>query len=252
MPEMAQMSGAGARVRIEGLGHEFSGAAGGPVLKGIDLTIEPGANISIVGPSGCGKTTLLNAVAGLIEPTAGRVERSNARIGLVPQRPGLLGWRTLRQNVALPLELSGAADAAARVDAAIELVGMSRMADRYPHELSGGMQSRAAIARAIVSDPQLILLDEPFGALDELTGHELMIALSAVLARGSATVLMITHSLAHAVFLADRVLVMAPGPGRVASTLDVDAPQPRTREFFDSDVFNRAVSDVRARLWEAK
>jgi NitT/TauT family transport system ATP-binding protein len=213
----------------------------GPVeaLRDIGFTVARGELVALVGPSGCGKSTLLRVVAGLRAPTAGAVAvdgrpvtRPIPAVGMVFQAPVLLKWRTVRDNVLLPAELSGRSPAAyfERADALLELVGLMGFGARYPRELSGGMQQRAAICRALLLDPPLLLMDEPFGALDAMTRDDMNLELLRVWGESMAarkTVLFVTHSIPEAVFLADRVVVMSPRPGRVARIVDVPLPRPR-------------------------
>ena len=214
----------------------------GPVEALCDITLEVGRGqlVALVGPSGCGKSTLLRVVAGLRRPTTGRVvvdgrpvTRPIPAVGMVFQAPVLLKWRTVRDNVLLAAELSGLAPAAhrARADALLRLVGLGDFADRTPRELSGGMQQRVSLCRALLLDPPLLLMDEPFGALDAMTRDELNLELLRVWGEGSGerkTIVFVTHSIAEAVFLADRVVVMTPRPGRVARIVDVSLARPRT------------------------
>ncbi len=242
-----------ASIRLRAVGHRYAqkGAAPAPVLSNITLDIKPGSIVSIVGPSGCGKSTLMSIIAGLIPPSEGELQRKPLRTGLVQQRPGLLAWRNLRENIRLPLELEPSTGEPDPVPELLELTGLSALADRYPHQLSGGMQSRVAMARSLVNRPELLLLDEPFGALDELTGQELIGGLSALLARSKPTVLMITHSLSHAVFLGDEVVVLAASPGRIVGVVSVAAPHPRDRTFLNSETYVNALTKVRETLWGA-
>ena len=210
---------------------------GQPALEGVTATLAAGEVTVLVGPSGCGKTTLLRILGGLDTPTAGelRVSEGDARaagaadaarapgtrpaIGFAFQEPRLLPWRSVRTNVALPLELAGVPRAArlARADRMIAMVGLAAAARKVPHQLSGGMRMRAAIARALVTNPRALLLDEPFGALDEITRSTLDDLLLALRAELGMTVVMVTHSIVEAAYVGDRVLVMAPGPGRVVA-----------------------------------
>ena len=218
--------------------------AGGPVqaLADISLAVGGGELVALVGPSGCGKSTLLRIVAGLRVPTSGSVAvgacpvtRPIADVGMVFQLPVLLKWRTILDNVLLPTELSGRVPRhyRARAKELLRLVGLGDFADKYPRELSGGMQQRASICRALLLDPPLLLMDEPFGALDAMTRDEMNLELLRVWGetgtdRGKRkTILFVTHSIPEAVFLADRVVVMTPRPGRVASMVDVPLPRPR-------------------------
>jgi NitT/TauT family transport system ATP-binding protein len=217
-------------------------AESGPVEALCDIALEVGRGelVALVGPSGCGKSTLLRIVAGLRRPTTGRVvvagrpvSRPIPAVGMVFQAPVLLKWRTVRDNVLLAAELSGLPVAAhrARADALLGLVGLGDFVDKTPRELSGGMQQRVSLCRALLLDPPLLLMDEPFGALDAMTRDELNLELLRVWGEGSRerkTIVFVTHSIAEAVFLADRVVVMTPRPGRVARIVDVPLARPRT------------------------
>ena len=195
-------------------------------LTGIDLAVSAGEFISLIGPSGCGKSTLMRLIADLDQPTAGTVtvfgkSAKQARLdqdyGIAFQQAGLLPWRTVAANVGLPLELHGASnrDRTARVSELLDMVGLSDFADRYPDQLSGGMQQRVAIARALAEKPDLLLMDEPFGALDEMTRERMQTELLRICAETGAAVVFVTHSIPEAVYLSDRVVVMSPRPGRI-------------------------------------
>ena len=217
-------------------------AESGPVgaLRDVGFSVGRGELVALVGPSGCGKSTLLRVVAGLRRPTRGSVEVDGRAVtgpipsvGMVFQAPVLLKWRTVRDNVLLPAELAGLERARyrERAEHLLRLVGLDGFADRLPRELSGGMQQRAAICRALLLDPPLLLMDEPFGALDAMTRDEMNLELLRVWGEPAAarkTVVFVTHSIPEAVFLADRVVVMSPRPGRVARVVDVPLPRPRT------------------------
>jgi NitT/TauT family transport system ATP-binding protein len=199
------------------------------VLRGLDLTIEAGSFVALIGPSGSGKSTLLRLVSGLEAATEGRVERSGGGMAFVFQDAHLLPWRTVLDNVALPLELAGVPrrEARARAQAPLADVELSEVAQRFPDQLSGGMRMRVSIARALVTEPQLLLLDEPFGALDELTRQRLDERLRDLYLRRRMTVMFVTHSLAEAVFLADRALVFSPRPARVVLDHPIRLPAER-------------------------
>lgn len=227
-------------------------ANGVEALASIDVAIEAGRLTAIVGPSGCGKSTLLRVVAGLLAPTAGRVEW----IGEVPMRPAfvfqdptLMPWATVADNVALPLRLAGKGrrEAIAAVEPWIRRVGLAGFERARPHELSGGMRMRASLARALATGPNLLLLDEPFAALDELTRFRLNDELLAW-AAGGPTILFVTHSVFEAIYLADRVLVMSARPGRIESELRVDAPATRTRAWRGSADYARQCDLLSQRL----
>jgi NitT/TauT family transport system ATP-binding protein len=211
------MSGALARVRE--LRRTFIGEDGEvEAVAGVDLDLAPGTITVLIGPTGCGKSTVLRIIGGLDQPTSGTVDRDpSIPIGFCFQEPRLLPWRSVRRNVALPLELAGRsrADAMAIADQRLAMVGLVDAADRLPAQLSGGMRMRAAVARALVSDPRLLLLDEPFGALDEVTRFRLDEELAAIVRGTGITALLVTHSISEAVFLGDEVVVMSPRPARV-------------------------------------
>ncbi len=218
-------------VTVTGVDKVFESTNGRVVaLSEVDLTVAPGEFVSLIGPSGCGKSTLLRLVADLESPTEGTVEvfgtsahqaRLDQRYGIAFQQAGLLPWRTVSANIALPLELSGSpkAEVRARVDELIGLVGLGDFGDRFPDQLSGGMQQRVAIARALAKKPELLLMDEPFGALDEMTREYLQTELLRIAAETGAAVVFVTHSIPEAVYLSDRVVVMSPRPGRIAEVV---------------------------------
>jgi NitT/TauT family transport system ATP-binding protein len=223
-------------------------------LDGVTLALSDGEFVAVVGPSGCGKTSLLRVLGGLIAPTAGEVLLRGERlsgprpeIGLVFQQPTLMPWRTALDNVALPLELRGAAPAERRQRAAALLrrVGLAGFEHSRPRELSGGMQQRVALARALAHDPALLLLDEPFGALDALTRERLNLELLRLWQAQQRTVVLVTHSIQEAVFLADRVLVMTPRPGRICRQIVVTLPRPRGVEALSTPAFASLAHQVR-------
>jgi NitT/TauT family transport system ATP-binding protein len=252
-------------VHARGLAVAFAGV---PALAHVDLELARGEFVAVVGPSGCGKSTLLRAVAGLVPASAGELrvaglapaDARRARghppapaLAFVFQDPTLLPWRSVRANVALPLELAGVAPAARRaaVDRALALVDLAPAAERPPAELSGGMRMRAALARALVARPGLLLLDEPFAALDEPTRERLGDELLRLWHLDGFAALAVTHSLAEAVHLADRVVVLAGRPGRVHASLRVDLPRPRPPEVQTTPAFTAHLATLRARLREA-
>ena len=229
-------------------------------LGGISLAIEPGEFVTIVGQSGCGKTTLLKILAGLLARSAGAVvlrgEPVNGPrrdIGIVFQDPVLLQWRTVLGNVMLPVEVLGLDRVAYRRRAMelIRLVGLETFEDKYPHELSGGMRQRVALARALVHDPSLLLMDEPFGALDAMTREFMNLELLRIWQEARKTVVFITHSIPEAVFLADRVVVMSARPGRITEVVRVDLPRPRDLDMMASDDFGVYARKIR-HLFDAK
>jgi NitT/TauT family transport system ATP-binding protein len=245
-------------VTLRGVGKTFAG--GVAALDGLDLDVWPGELVSLLGPSGCGKSTALRLIAGLSEPSSGNidwVQPKGARgklplgIGFVFQEPTLMPWATVAANVRLPLKLQGlAASAQPRVEAALARVGLSRFAQSYPRELSGGMKMRASIARALVTEPRLLLMDEPFAALDEITRFRLNNDLLALWQSLGKTVIFVTHSVFESVYLSQRVVVMTPRPGRVFTELAIDAPYPRDERFRTSAMYAaacREVSDTLAR-----
>jgi ABC-type nitrate/sulfonate/bicarbonate transport system ATPase subunit len=230
----------GLGVTIRDVGMRFDASRGGvEALAGCSLEIAAGSFTVVIGPNGCGKSTLLRLVAGLLEPTAGTVEvdgreprPGDGRVGLAFQQPRLVPWRSTLDNVALPLELSGVplADRRARAAEALDRVGLGGAAALRPRELSGGMAQRAALARALIGDPPVLLLDEPFSALDALTRETFDDELQRLWIELPRTVVLVTHSVTEAVALGDRVVVMTPRPGRVARVVEVDLPRPRPSE----------------------
>lgn len=224
-------------------------------LDEVSFRVKPGEFLCIVGPSGCGKTTLLRLLSGLLLPDRGEVRFNGeeltaprAEIGLVFQHANLMPWRSVWDNVRLPLELAGRTDAANADDAirrALKMVGLSEFSHSHPHELSGGMQQRVAIARTLVHQPQVLLLDEPFGALDALTRENLNLELTNLWRELGATVVMVTHNIREAVFLADRVLVLSPRPGRLTAAIPVDIPRPRDISLLYDGAFNEVAFRVR-------
>jgi NitT/TauT family transport system ATP-binding protein len=207
-----------------------------PTLDGLTFRIEPGEFVSVLGPSGCGKTTVLKIIAGLVGPSSGTVTVDGVavtgpqrKIGLVFQVPALMKWRTAFENVLLPSEILGLdrGPAEKRARELLDLVGLSEFASRYPRELSGGMQQRVGIARALAHDPSILLLDEPFSALDMMTRNQLNIELLRIWSERKKTSLLITHSIPEAVFLSDRVVVLGPRPARILDVVPVSLPRPR-------------------------
>jgi NitT/TauT family transport system ATP-binding protein len=206
-------------------------------LNGMNLTLNEGDFLSLLGPSGCGKSTALRLIAGLMRPTTGRItwngKHDRGDIGVVFQEPTLMPWATVAKNVWLPFRLRGLSFASVqeRIANALKLVGLEKFHDAYPRELSGGMKMRVSIARAFVTNPRLILMDEPFAALDEITRQKLNDDLLALQSKIGCTVIFVTHSVFESVFLSDRIVVMAARPGRVVQELTVDAPYPRDIAF---------------------
>ncbi|MDP9354530.1 MAG: ABC transporter ATP-binding protein [Chloroflexota bacterium] len=246
-------------IEIDGVGKMHSSRRGEPIeaLRGVDLGVGEGEFVALVGPSGCGKSTLLRIVAGLAAPTSGWVAVGGAPVtgprpdvGLVFQRPALLPWRTVRKNVLLPAEVLGLdrRAAMARASELLELVGLGGFEDALPAELSGGMQGRVAIARSLLQDPAILLMDEPFAALDALTREDLARELLGIWDRLRKTVLFVTHAIPEAVFLADRVAVMTPRPGHIAGIVPVELPRPRHPSVVDTAGFGAIAARVRVLL----
>ena len=231
-----------------------------PVLQGIDLSIERGEFVSIIGPSGCGKSTLLKLVAGLSLPSAGEIavngilpKDARQLVSFVFQDATLLPWRTVERNVALSLELEGRTreETAATVKTLLQLVGLSTVGKSYPRQLSGGMKMRVSIARALATRPRLLLMDEPFAALDEMSRDRMNEELLRLREEQNWTVMFVTHSVAEAVFLSSRIIVLAPHPGRVAHDVAVNLPFPRTAAMRESEAFDAFVNHTSKLLREA-
>jgi NitT/TauT family transport system ATP-binding protein len=245
-------------VSLHNVTKEF-GRGGVVALQSIDLEIRPGELVSLIGPSGCGKSTLLRVVGDLIEPSHGEVvvngkpahqARLDRDYGIVFQDAVLYDWRTVAKNIALPLEMLGwdRRRRSERVREMIELVELGGFEDHHPWQLSGGMQQRVAIARALSFDPALLLMDEPFGALDEMTRERLNMELLRIWERSGGTILFVTHSIAEAVFLSTRVVVMSRRPGRITGIVDIDLPQPRTVATREQPRYFELVTEVRELL----
>jgi NitT/TauT family transport system ATP-binding protein len=246
-------------VRLDNVSKRY--ATGAPVIEGLSATIAPGEFVSIIGPSGSGKSTVLKLVSGLSPVSAGTIEvdgmtPENGRelVSFIFQDPTLLPWRTVSENVGLGLELEGVARRrrAEKVAAMLSLVGLKDVAGFYPRQLSGGMKMRVSIARALASSPRVLLLDEPFAALDEMTRDRMNEELLRLYAEQAWTVLFVTHSIAEAVFLSSRILVLAPEPGRLAHDVAVDLPFPRTAETRASAGFDELVVRVSRMLREVE
>lgn len=226
-------------------------------LQNVGFDVLPGEFVTVVGPSGCGKSTLLRILAGIARASSGTVSIAgravtgpSREIGVVFQSPVLLPWRTVLQNVLVPAQIQrrDMAQAHRRAQDYLELVGLKGFETKYPGELSGGMQQRVGIARALVNDPSLLLMDEPFGALDAMTRETMNLELLKIKERSGATVMLVTHSIPEAVFLGDRVVVMSPRPGRVTQIVTVDLPKPRPLSIINSDAFGTYVSGIRSNL----
>ena len=247
-------------VRLTGVRKVFgAGPAEVTALDGLDLTIGTGEFVSLIGPSGCGKSTLLRVIGDLTEASSGSVEingkpaqraRLDRDYGMVFQAPVLMDWRTVVANVELPLEIMGypAAERSARSARLLGLVELAGFADRHPWQLSGGMQQRVAIARALAFDPGLLLMDEPFGALDEMTRERMNLELMRIWRETGTTIVFVTHSIPEAVFLSTRVVVMSPRPGRISRVVDVDLALPRDDATRESTRYFELVTEVREAL----
>lgn len=236
-----------------------SGAKQVQALKSVDLTVEPSEFVSLIGPSGCGKSTLLRILGDLIQPTSGQVRikaktasqaRADRDYGIVFQSPVLFEWRNVRRNIELPLQTMGypKSEWDSRVDPQLELVGLREFENHYPWQLSGGMQQRVAIARALAFDPSILLMDEPFGALDEMTREYLNLELLNIFTRTDVTIVFVTHSIPEAVFLSTRVIVMSARPGRIKAAVPIDLPFPRSFDTRESSRYFELVTEVREAL----
>jgi NitT/TauT family transport system ATP-binding protein len=245
-------------ISVEAVSRIFAnGAKAVRALENITLAIDAGRFVSIVGPSGCGKSTLLKIVSGLMPASSGHVVVNGARVagplenvGMVFQAPVLLKWRSVMGNILLPVEFAklNVAGQMERARALIRLVGLDGFEDMFPHQLSGGMQQRVSLCRALVTDPQLLLMDEPFGALDAMTRDEMDIELLRLWDEKKKTVLFVTHSIQEAVFLSDEVAVMSARPGRLLEQIVIDLPRPRTLEMMSSGEFGEYTLRIRRLL----
>ena len=256
------MSDAGPKaVEVRGLSKVFNAGRPNevPALVEIDLVIEPGEFVSLIGPSGCGKSTQLRLIANLLEPTSGEIlvngkparkARLDQDYGMAFQQAGLFDWRSVVKNVELPLELKGWDRAKRRTRALemLDLVKLTEFADHFPWQLSGGMQQRVAIARALAAHPPLLLMDEPFGALDEMTREHMQAELLRICGETSTTVVFVTHSIPEAVYLSTRVVVMSPRPGRITDVVEVDLGTRRDLDTREADAFFKKVTEVREAL----
>ena len=245
-------------ITLDNIGMTYKSNDGRDVtaLTSVSLDIRKGEFISLLGPSGCGKTTLLRIIADLLTPTQGsitvggetpRQARLKQRYGIVFQSAVLYDWRTVRKNVMLPLEIMHVpkAERLERADKMLELVGLSDFADHYPQQLSGGMQQRVGIARALAIRPEILLMDEPFSALDEFTREKLHDDLLRIWRKTNKTVVFVTHNISEAVYLSDRVCVLSPHPGRLSAVVDIDLPRPRTAKLKSTPEFTALVEKVR-------
>lgn len=234
-----------------------SGAEKVEALREIDLAIEPREFVSLIGPSGCGKSTLLRLIGDLLKPTSGEMrvngkEPERARLdrdyGIVFQKATLLDWRTVSKNVELPLEIMDVDGRDQRAAEMLRLVQLQDFGEHYPWQLSGGMQQRVAIARALAFRPSLLLMDEPFGALDEMTRELMQQEVLRIWGETETTVVFVTHSIPEAVFLSTRVVVMSPRPGRISDVIEIDVPQPRNEDTRESPAYYEKVTEVREAL----
>jgi NitT/TauT family transport system ATP-binding protein len=254
-----------AAISLEDVSMTFGATSAGQAvvaLHQVSMAIRAGEFVSLIGPSGCGKSTLLRLLGDLLAPTSGvirvngkspREARMSREYGIVFQQPVLYEWRTVMQNVQLPLEVLRVVSGERRERAVtlLRLVGLTEFADRYPWELSGGMQQRVSIARALSFRPSVLLMDEPFGALDEMTRERLNRELLNIWSETQTTIVFVTHSVAEAVFLSDRVVVLSPRPGRIEAVIDVDLARPRHAETREAARFFELVAEVRHHLREA-
>ncbi len=245
------------QIEVSGVGMVFtSRRTATTALQGVSLTVPAGRFGAIIGPSGCGKSTLLRLIADIMQPTSGTIRvggatprqaRLSCAFGFVFQQPTLLPWRTVLANIELPLRVTGR-PAGISATELIRLVGLTGFERALPHELSGGMQQRVAIARALTLQPDILLLDEPFGALDEITREAINLELLRIWDETGTTALLVTHSINEAVFLADAVTVMSARPGRVTATIPIPLPRPRRPEMLRSEAFFECVNQVRDAL----
>jgi NitT/TauT family transport system ATP-binding protein len=254
----ASVAGASALIEVNSVSMVYRNGKGQEVqaLKNVSLDIKRGEFVALLGPSGCGKTTLLRIIADLLEPSSGSVQigglsprenRLRQKYGMVFQAPVLFEWRNIRNNVRLPLEIMkvGKKEQNRRIAEQLDLVGLRNFSTSYPSQLSGGMQQRVGIARALAIKPELLLMDEPFSALDEFTRERLNEDLLDIWSKTGKTVVFVTHNISEAVFLSDRVFVLSPHPGRLSSVIDIDLPRPRNCETRESPEFFSLVSKIR-------
>lgn len=244
-------------ITLEGVSKSFSSERGTvEALRPVDLSIKRGEFVSLIGPSGCGKSTLMMLLAGLLPATEGRIsidgkviDRPSSDLGIVFQSDVLMQWRTAMENVMLQAEIRklDRVQAKARATELLHMVGLEGFSDAYPHELSGGMRQRVSICRALLQNPPLLLMDEPFGALDALTRDQMQLDLLKLCSEYQMTVLFVTHSIIEAIFLSDRIVVLSPRPGSVEAIMDIELPRPRKlamRESAEFSAYSQRVTDV--------
>ncbi|MBM3521684.1 MAG: ABC transporter ATP-binding protein [Alphaproteobacteria bacterium] len=245
-----------ALIAARGLNKTYATQSGETVnaLSNVSFDVARGELVTVVGPSGCGKSTLLKILAGILRRSSGEItlggrpiDGPSRDVGVVFQAPVLLPWRTVLQNVLLPIDIQRQkrADHAERAQALIRMVGLAGFENKYPGELSGGMQQRVGITRALVHDPSLLLMDEPFGALDAMTREQMNLELLRIWGESGKTIMLVTHSIPEAVFLADRVIVMSPRPGRISEVIEVDLARPRDLAVINSPHFGEFVARIR-------
>jgi len=253
------MEASAGAIAVSGVSKVFP--TGLEALRKVTIDINPGEFVSFVGPSGCGKSTLLKLIGGLLEPSRGEIAVGGRRvsgprrdIGVMFQTSVLFPWRTVLENVLLPIEVFGLErpSATEKARGILQLVGLGGREAAYPRELSGGMQQRAALSRVLITDPRIILMDEPFGALDEFTRERMNVELLRIWSERGQTIIFVTHSINEAVFLSDRIVVMDTSPGRVVAVLDVPLPRPRSIEVMKSPEFARTAFEVREHLGVAR
>lgn len=245
-------------ISIRGLGKRYRSAQGTvQAVADIDLDLRDGEFVSVLGPSGCGKTTILKMIAGIVPKSSGTIHVQgqelrgpSAQVGIVFQTPVLLPWRTIRDNVLLPVDVRNGnrKDARADADALLRLVGLNEFADSYPHQLSGGMQQRASICRSLINDPSILLMDEPFGALDAMTREYMNLELQRIWMERRKTVFLITHSISEAVLLSDRIVTLTSRPGRIDEIVEVDLPRPRTLAMLADPRFTAIEAHIREKF----
>ena len=244
-------------IGVSGLSKTYQSGSGSiEALADISIEVTRGEIVSFLGPSGCGKSTLLEILAGLIPPTSGEVTidgqtpRPRAQVGLMFQQALLFPWRTVLANVMLPAELSQPSDRdwKARASELLDMVGLEGWAEKYHWELSGGMQQRVALARVLLLDPEILLLDEPFGALDEMTRESLDLEMMRIASEAKKTVVLVTHNVYEAALMCDRIFVFTPRPGRIAGVVEIDEPRPRSLAFSTTTEFGERIAQVRALL----